>query len=107
MQVEKTVVIQKESPNWEQFDSAAALTIWEKQKQPRHIKLPSANYSLQPKHGTNWLKSLQAIKDAHIKQKDRFFKSLHHNINEKNFDKFEAIDSDKNSSDSEHEEFTF
>ena len=35
-QVEKMVVIKKESPNWEQFDSAPALTIWEKQKQTRH-----------------------------------------------------------------------
>ena len=48
-QVEKMVVIQKESSNWEQFDSAAALTIWEKQKQTRRIKLPSTNYISQPK----------------------------------------------------------
>ena len=36
MQVEKMVVIQKELPNWEQFDSGAAPTIWEKQKQTRN-----------------------------------------------------------------------
>ena len=47
-QVEEMVVTQKESPSCEQFDSTAALTIWEKQKQTRHIKLPSTNYSLQP-----------------------------------------------------------
>ena len=41
------VVIQKHSPKWEQFDCAAVLTIWE--KQTRHIKLPSTNYTLQPK----------------------------------------------------------
>ena len=103
-QIEKIVAIQKESPNWEQFDSAAALTIWEKQKQKKHIKLPSTNYSLQPKQGKSWLKSLQAIKDAHIKRKDRFFKSLQHNIDEENLDKLEAIDSDKCSSDSQHED---
>ena len=32
-QVEKMVVMQKESPNWEQFDSIAALTVWETSKQ--------------------------------------------------------------------------
>ena len=42
------------------------------------------------------VKSQQAIKDTHIKRKDRFFKSLQHNIDEENVD--------KDSSDSEHED---
>ena len=73
-QVEKMVVTQKESPSCEQFDSVAALTIWEKQKQTRHIKLPSTNYSLQLKQGKRWLKPQQAIK-------------LQLNIDEENVDK--------------------
>ena len=102
-QVEKMVVIQKESSNWEQFDSAAALTIWGKQKQTRRIKLPSTNYILQPKQKKNVLKSLRAIKDPHIKRKDRFFKSFS-KIDEENFDNLEPIGSVKDSSDSEYKD---
>ena len=48
------------------------------------------------KQGKSWLKPQQAIKDTHIKRKDRFFKSLQHNIDEENVN--------NDSSDSEHED---
>ena len=63
----------------------------------------SSNSGNQPGR-KSWLKPLQAIKDAHIKRKDRFFKCLHHSIDEENVDKLEEIDYDKDSSDSEHED---
>lgn len=49
------------------------------------------------------LKSLRAIKDPHIKRKDRFFKSFS-KIDEENFDNLEPIGSVKDSSDSEYKD---
>lgn len=103
--VEKVVIIQKESPSWELFDSEAALIIWRKQKDKRNIILPKITVQkLHESSEKSWLKPLYVIKAAHEKRKDLFRKRQEadeiHSVIEGDYD------SDNVDSDSEKEDDT-
>ena len=73
-EVEEMIIIIKETPTWEKFDSMSTTIMWQQTNPGQHGLLhpPIPNDKLSPCDGKFWVKPVWMIHKASLKRKQKF-----------------------------------